>query len=156
MNKVLKRIIALPTIPQDETFEIKNRASEILKSWATHLEEITEMQKKDAKRGSSSDTEKSPVKSPNDNDNALKDDNAPKDNDVPKDNDTPKDDQTPKQDDETNEDVDTNPEAVSKLDEEGNDFVVVEGGGEADELAQEKAAKTDKDTEASAAEPMGI
>lgn len=154
MNKVLKRIIALPTIPQDETFEIKNRASEILKSWATHLEEITEMQKKDAKKGSSSDTEKSPVKSPNDNDNALKDNDVPKDNDTPKDDNVPKDDQTTKQDDETNEDVDTNPEAVSKLDE-GDDFVVVEGGGEADELAQEKAAKTDKDTEASAAEPMG-
>lgn len=154
MNKVLKRIIALPTIPQDETFEIKNRASEILKSWATHLEEITEMQKKDAKKGSSSDTEKSPVKSPNDNDNALKDNDVPKDNDTPKDDNVPKDDQTTKQDDETNEDVDTNPETVSKLDE-GDDFVVVEGGGEADELAQEKAAKTDKDTEASAAEPMG-
>jgi hypothetical protein len=106
MHKVLKRIIALPAIPQDETFDIKTRATEILKSWSGLLEEMSSLQ---TKKGSGSDTEKSPAKP-----------DAPKD--------------------ETEETKPDSEEKGAKSDDADDEFVLVEGGGEADTLAQEKAA----------------
>jgi hypothetical protein len=113
MHKVLKRIVALPAIPQDETFEIKNRAVGILKGWRDYLEEIATMPKE---KGSGSD-DKSPVK--------------------PKDEETKEGDAKPGAELEVEE---------TKSDEEKDeDFVVVEGGGEDDVLAQEKAAEKVED-----------
>lgn len=64
IHKVLKRIVALPTIPHDENYDIKHRATEILKQWTSHLDEIAKTEKRDAasageeKKGSGSDVEK--------------------------------------------------------------------------------------------------
>src|ERR1700737_738287 len=113
MHKMLKRIIALPAIPQDETFEIKSRATEILKSWRPHLDEMAEMQKTAANDG-----EKSPTKSTHDEE------------------------EKPEAKDEMKDDVP----------EEGDDFVVVEGG-ESDELAQERAAAKEGKLENGAGAP---
>jgi hypothetical protein len=160
----LKRIIALPAIPQEENFDIKAKAGEILKSWSRHLEELNEMLKKqpaDVKKGSGSDTEKTPTKS------TAKDDSEAKDETEEKGNDEPMEDvQESKPAAEEAKEPETSAEDTKDIDP-AEDFVVIEGGGEADELAQEKATEKDKedgsagaqppaDTESAAAEPMGI
>jgi hypothetical protein len=58
IHKVLKRIVALPSIPQEDTFDIKPRAHAILRTWAPHLEEINEMQKKEEAKKSAGSEEK--------------------------------------------------------------------------------------------------
>lgn len=168
MNKVLKRIVALPALPQDESFDIKAKAGEILKSWRIHLDELNEMQKKesaDTKKGSSSDNEKSPTKSTAKEDSEAKDveekgDGEPME-DVEETTATKPAEDDMKESEAADDNKDTDP---------ADDFVVVEGGGEADDLAQEMAtekgeekeddvsagAQPPLDTESAAAEPMGI
>jgi hypothetical protein len=169
MNKVLKRIVALPALPQDESFDIKAKAGEILKSWRSHLDELNEMQKKelaDTKKGSSSDNEKSPTKSTAKEDSEAKDGEEKGDGEPMEDVEEttatkPAEDDMKESETAAEDNKDTDP---------ADDFVVVEGGGEADDLAQEKAtekgeekeddvsagAQAPLDTESAAAEPMGI
>jgi hypothetical protein len=121
MHKVLKRIVALPAIPQDETFEIKNRAVEILKGWGGYLQEIAAMPKE---KGSGSD-DKSPVK--------------------PKHEESKEDDVQPAAEPEVELEVELEADETNVDKDDGEDFVVVEGGGEDDGFAQEKAAEKAED-----------
>lgn len=143
IHKVLKRIVALPSIPHDEKDEIKTRAHNILKAWTAHLDEIAKTEKKDApatdeKRGSGSDGEKE--KSP------VVEKNGPE---------PPKVEEPAKEEVAGDQRVRASPEKEEvgepmAVDEpakevvaEEEDFVMVDGGGEGDELAQEKAAAQD-------------
>jgi len=58
MQKVLKRIGALPPLPEEDKFDIKKRAAEILKSWQPHLDEINEISRKEEGKEKTDENEK--------------------------------------------------------------------------------------------------
>jgi hypothetical protein len=136
---VLKRIIALPTIPHDETYDIKSRAQEILKGWTEHLDEIAKTEKKDVPAteekkvasGSDAEKDKSPVVAPEPMD---VDKNGPEPPKEAAKQEPPKDEEN-----ETVGELMAVDEPSKKEDAPEEDFVMVDGGGEGDELAQEKA-----------------
>lgn len=130
--------MALPSIPQEDTFEIKGRASEILKSWARHLGEISESHRKEteAKKGSGSDNEKSPASkeehSKDEGERETKELFEPMEDVKSTENELKRQPGATK----------AGPTKESKIEAESAEgFVMVDAGGEADEFAQEKAAQ---------------
>lgn len=191
MQKVLKRIGALPPLPQEEKHDIKQRAADILKSWQSHLDEISEMAKKDdPSKDKVSDSEKSPAK-PGMSEDAAEEPAKPKEDEGEPMGEVRQTEEksaeqpsqgiaaapaTEEKPAETKSEKPAQDENNERMQEDTADamdgFVVVEGGGEADERAQEKATSSKEGDssagtenpkenkapapEESAAEPMGI
>jgi hypothetical protein len=144
MQKVLKRIGALPPLPDEDKFDIKKRASEILKSWQPHLEEITEIAKKDEGKEkdekAAEETKKEegePMEEVETAENPADMDSTEKPVEDKSMADEPMETQPTEQAKENkSEPMDTTSADVTE------DFVMIESGGEADQRAQEKATES--------------
>lgn len=175
----------MPSIPHDDTFQIKEKANDILKSWNRHLEEVNELAKKETtepKKGNGSDNGKSPINATTGRDDGEPmeeiESGKPKEpkSEPPAENETKPMEDVPKPAEETSKPAEEIPKPVDgplKLTDENvkpanepagtssamevdttDDFVIVEGGGQGDELAQEKAIEKKSNGEDVSAGPQ--
>jgi len=153
IHKVLKRVIALPTIPHDENHDIKSRATAILKQWTPHLDEIAKTEKKEGPSTSEEGVKKASSGSEAEKDIATSS-GEPMQRGGEKAEPTKMEEAStlkPAKGTAAEESASAGPMAVDeKPSNEGKgeepaapeeDFVMVDSGGQVDELSQEKAAQ---------------
>ena len=142
MQKVLKRIGSLPPLPEEDKFDIKKRAADILKSWQPFLDEIIELTKKDEEVEAMEDVESAEKLDEEKEDAEEKPDEENEDVAEPAEETVEeKAEEKPAetQPEEKSEAMDTSADVAE-------DFVMVESGGEVDERAQEKATVDEQQT----------
>jgi len=155
---VLKRVIALPTIPHDENHDIKSRAAVILKQWTPHLDEIAKTEKKEGPSTAEEGSKKASSASEAEKDIAAASGESMEGGEKAE---PTKTDEASKvksaKETAADEFASVEPMAIDeKPSDEGKgekpavpeeDFVMVDSGGQVDELSQEKAAQKFRDEE---------